>query len=156
MTSKLWVKRLTLATWACACWATAPAPAWAQSAVDEFSRCMAENSTGKDRKVLARWLFVSMGAHPEMRSVSTLSAGAAEQASREAGELFTRLLADQCPNQTRAAVRAVGPVAIQSAFAVLGQLAMQELMTDKDVAAGMALLQKHLNTSKLEPLLNPR
>jgi hypothetical protein len=29
-------------------------------------------------------------------------------------------------------------------------------MTDKDVAAGMASLQKHLDTKRLETVLNPK
>lgn len=133
----------------------ASAASQANQTVEDFSRCISENSTGKDRKALARWLFVSMGAHPEMRAIAPTPT-ANEDASRFAGELFTRLLADSCATQTQAAVRAVGPIAVQQAFTVLGQLAMQELMTDKDVAAGMASLQKHLDTKKLESVLNPR
>jgi hypothetical protein len=128
----------------------------ANQAVEVFSQCIADNSTGKDRKALARWLFVSMGAHPEMRAIAPIPPSASEDASRVAGELFSRLLADSCPTQTQAAVRAVGPIAVQQAFTVLGQLAMQELMTDKDVAAGMASLQKHLDTKRLETVLNPK
>jgi hypothetical protein len=97
-----------------------------------------------------------MGAHPEMRAITAIPVGAVEGASRDAGELFTRLLTEACPNQTKAAIRAVGQVAVQSAFSVLGQLAMQELMNDKDVAAGMAMLQRHLDTAKLDPILNAK
>jgi hypothetical protein len=28
------------------------------------SSCMADSSTGKDRKELARWIFVAMSSHP--------------------------------------------------------------------------------------------
>lgn len=129
---------------------------WANPAVDDFSRCLSDNTTGKDRKALARWLFVSMGAHPEMRAITTLPPTASEDEARIAGQLFTRLLTEACARQTQAAVRAVGPIALQSGFTVLGQLAMQELMTDKDVAAGMSALQRHLDTAKLETVLNPK
>ena len=55
--------------------------------------------------------------------------------ARGAGELFTRLLTDACANEAKVALKAGGPMAIQVGFQTLGQLAMQELMTDRDVAA---------------------
>lgn len=85
--------------------------------------------------------------------MATLPASAADDSSRVAGQLFTRLVADSCPKQVQAAVRAVGPTAFQSAFTILGQLAMQELMTDKDVAAGMALLQKYVDAQRVQAVV---
>jgi hypothetical protein len=43
-------------------------------------------------------------------------------------------------------------MAIQAAFTVLGQLAMQELMTDKDVARTMGILERHIDRQKLDAL----
>lgn len=124
--------------------------AQAQQPVDTFAKCLAENTTGRDRKDLARWVFVAMGAHPEMRAIATLPASAAEQASVVTGQLFTRLVAESCAAEAKTAVKAVGPSAIQSAFAVLGQLAMQELMTDKDVSAAMGAVEKHIDAGKIQ------
>lgn len=119
---------------------------------DALGNCVAESTTGRDRKDLARWLFVAMSAHPEMKSISSVSGTAVEDASRVAGGLFTRLLAETCAAQVKAAIKVNGPSAIQSAFTVLGELAMQELMTDKDVAATMGVLERHLDKQKLEAL----
>lgn len=125
----------------------------AQPAVSAFGKCLGDNTTGRDRKDLARWLFVAMGAHPDMKAISTINPSAPEESSRVAGQLFTKLVAESCPKEAKAAVDAAGPGAFQSAFTVLGQLAMQELMTDKDVAAGMSLLQKHIDASKVQSVL---
>jgi len=127
--------------------------AQAQSPVDTLSKCVADNTSGKDRKDLARWLFVAMGAHPEMRAIASIAPAASEDASRSAGQLFTRLLADSCPKEASAAVRASGQVAIQTAFGTLGQLAMQELMTDPEVAASMGRLQAHMDSSRIQAVL---
>ena len=124
-----------------------------QQPVETFSKCVAENTTGRDRKDLAKWMFVAMGAHPEMKAITTLPPGASEEVSKTAGRLFTRLVAEICAKDARAAVQAVGPVAIQSAFTVLGQLAMQELMADKDVAAGMSAVEKHIDNQKVQAVL---
>ncbi|WP_374661649.1 hypothetical protein [Inhella sp.] len=118
---------------------------------EALGQCLAENTSGKDRKDLARWVYVAMSAHPEMKALATQT-GNADEVSRVAGALFTRLLADNCPAQTRAAMQAGGPVAIQTAFTTLGQLAMQELMSNKDVAATLGQLERHLDRAKLEAL----
>ena len=89
-----------------------------------------------------------------MKAISTITPGSADSSSQVAGALFTRLIADSCPKEAKAAVEATGPVAFQSAFSILGQLAMQELMADKDVNAGMSLLQKYIDNAKLQAALS--
>lgn len=128
----------------------------AQPAVDAFSKCLADHTTGKDRKDLARWIFVAMGAHPEMRAIAELAPTAPQESSKTAGELFTRLMVESCPDQARAAVQARGGAAIQAGFNVLGQLAMQELMSDREVAARMGLLEQYVDTAKLQSVLGAR
>ena len=132
-------------------------PAFAQPSVEVFARCLAENTTGKDRKDFARWLFVSMGAHPTMREIAKIPADAAEESSKTAGLLLTRLLADSCPKEAQAAFKAVGGTsAMQGAFSLIGQLAMQELMSDKEVAAGMAVLEKYLDSARIQTATTPK
>lgn len=129
--------------------ASAALPASPQ--IEALSQCVAENTSGKDRKDLARWVYVAMSVHPEMKALATPT-GSGEEVTRVAGALFTRPLADNCPAQTRAALASGGAVAIQSAFTTLGQLAMQELMSHKDVAAALGQLEQHLDRQKLEAL----
>jgi len=124
-----------------------------QPAVDAFGKCLADNTSGKDRKDLARWLFVAMGAHPEMKQISSINPAASDDSSRVVGSLFNRLIIEACPKEAKSAVGAVGPIAFQSAFAVLGQLAMQELMTDKNVNASMGLLQKYVDNAKVQSVI---
>jgi hypothetical protein len=128
----------------------AATPAAAQT--ETLGRCIADNTTGKDRRDLAKWVFLSMSAHPDMRSVASVAGGALDEASRTAAQLFTRLLADSCPKEANAALKAGGSQAMQAAFQTLGQLAMLELMSDKDVMAGMALLERHVDRRRLEAL----
>ena len=47
---------------------TLVAPSGATYATDEaLSRCLADNTSGRDRKDLARWVFFAMAAHPEIK-----------------------------------------------------------------------------------------
>ena len=134
----------------------ASTPIFAQPQVDAFSRCVAEKTTGRDRKDLAKWVFISMGAHPEMRAIADLPLPAAEEASRAVGRMFTKLVTKSCPKEARSAVQAAGPAAIQAGFTVLGQLAMQELMTDKDVAARMSSVDKYIDSDKVQAAIGAK
>lgn len=131
---------------------TAASGAMATPEVDALGNCIAERTTGKDRKDLAQWLFVAMSAHPEMKAISKVDPAAGEATSRRTGELLTRLLTDACRDETKAALKAGGTNAIQAAFTTLGKLAMQELTADKDVAAAMSALERHLDRKKFEAL----
>jgi hypothetical protein len=43
----------------------------AQQPADALSTCFADRTSGKDRKDLARWIFLAMAAHPEMKEQAT-------------------------------------------------------------------------------------
>ncbi len=126
----------------------------AQPAIEAFANCMADNSSGKDRKVMARWFLVSMGAHPEIKSITSISASAPEETSKAMGELFTRLLTENCPKQTKAAIEVAGPQALQAGFKMLGELAMEEITTNKEVSTGLSLIDKYIDREKMKSTLS--
>lgn len=136
--------------------AAAAGASYAQEAVNALGKCLADNTTGKDRKELARWLFAAMTAHPEMKSLSSASEKDIDDASRVAGALFTRLMADNCSKEMRAAMASGGTMAIQAGFQFLGQLAMQELMTNPQVGSAMGVLDRHIDKGRLESALQRR
>ncbi len=122
----------------------------AQSTTDALSKCLAETTSGKDRKDLARWVFFAMASHPEIKQFTSPAAAAAEANTHKVmADLFTRLLADSCLQQTQAAFKEGGAKAIEIAFQTLGQLAMQELMANPDVNASMSQFEKQLDQRKL-------
>jgi hypothetical protein len=125
-------------------------PVAAQTNTQQLSQCLAETTSGKDRKDLARWVFFAMASHPEIKQFTSPSAAGAEaETNKTMADLFTRLLADSCMRQAQAAFKEGGAKAIEIAFQTLGQLAMQELMTNPDVNASMARFEKSLDQSKL-------
>jgi hypothetical protein len=125
-------------------------PVAAQTNTQQLSQCLAETTSGKDRKDLARWVFFAMASHPEIKQFTSPSAAGAEaETNKTMADLFTRLLADSCMRQAQAAFKEGGAKATEIAFQTLGQLAMQELMTIPDVNASMARFEKSLDQSKL-------
>jgi len=133
-----------------ACFLLAPLSVSAQTPEESLSRCLADSTTGKDRKDLARWVFFAMAAHPEIKQYAAPSiVSATDETDKLMASMFTRLLADSCLKQTQAAFKQGGPVAVQKAFETLGQLAMQELMSDTQVNVSMGAFQKYLDQGKL-------
>jgi hypothetical protein len=131
------------------------ATAHAQSAAQTLGTCLADNTTGKDRKDLARWIFTALAAHPEIESLSAVTDAGREEASRDMGLLFTRLLSESCPEEVRIAVDREGGSVIGAAFEILGRVAMQELMHNDQVSSAMEGVAPFIDTERLQAVMQP-
>ena len=124
-------------------------PAQATPTTDALGSCLVDRTTGHDRKVLARWFVATMSLHPELHDVVVMSAEAREAANQETANLFFRLVTVDCVNETRAAFKTDGAPAMRAAFSKLGEVAMQELMTNAAVQAGLNGLDRYVDRDKL-------
>jgi hypothetical protein len=124
------------------------APAPSTTAVEAFSKCLTDNSSGKDRIVLMRWIFTVIAAHPDLADLSNVTAEQRTAASKEAGMLFTRLIGETCSVESKAA-SAADPNALRNAFGALGQTAMQELMGNNTVSADFSEIAKYIDAAKI-------
>jgi hypothetical protein len=129
-----------------------PCAATAQP-VGGLTQCLADNTSGRDRKDLARWVFLSMAAHPEIKDLSKATPADTEGATRTTGALITRLLTQSCAKEARMTMVAGGANALQLAFQTLGQLAMQELMSDGNVTQSMGSIERHVDQKKINEAL---
>jgi hypothetical protein len=123
---------------------------------DAAGRCLGDNTTGKERKELARWVFIAMAAHPEIKSLSNASAEVGIEASKATARLFTRLIAENCPAEISALVKAEGPQSLRYAFEILGQIAMQELMTNKEVSASLTGFEQYTDRPRIAAVINAK
>jgi len=74
----------------------------AQEPAVRLSTCISDNTSGRDRKDLARWVFFAMASIPEFNPyLAPTATEALEEANRSTGALFTRLLTDSCAAQTK-------------------------------------------------------
>jgi len=123
---------------------------------DSMGACMVDSMTGKERKQIAQWLFFGMAAHPEMKKFSKVTGEAKKNANEFVGKLITRLLTENCPVQTKKAMKEEGREAMKGAFELVGKVAMQELMTNKDVADSMSGFEKFLDKDKLNAVFSEK
>ena len=129
-------------------------PALAATPTEEFSVCLVDSLNGKERKMFARLVFFSMAAHPEIEKYSKVKKSDLKKTSKSLGEIFTRLLTVDCPNELRAA-NADDPLALQKAFELVGQVAMQELMTNGAVSESMAGFSKYADMQAIQEVISP-
>lgn len=128
-------------------------PATAGPAADALGVCLGDNTTGKDRKDLAQWIFVAMAAHPEIKPLSAVTEAGRDALDRKLAALATRLLTENCRAEAKAAVTESGNVAIESAFGVLGRLAMAEVMSNPAVSEAIVRYAKYLDQATFESVL---
>lgn len=122
----------------------------AQTAVETLGVCLTDHTTGKERKLLARWVFTALAAHPEISGLAAVTPAEREEASQVAGALYTRLFTEACLTEVERAIEEGGSAAIEAGFGVLGQVAMQELMNDAQVSAAMELMVTYIDLTRLE------
>jgi hypothetical protein len=122
-----------------------------QPAAVALQACLADNSTGKDRKDLARWVFMAMTAHPEMKVHTGGNVDAmVDESSKTMAALVTRLLTESCVSEAKAAMKGGQfTQSLQVAFGGLGQLAMQELMADQAVQRSMGWFERYIDQKRL-------
>ena len=125
-------------------------PSWAGPATDSLVTCVGDSTNGRDRKLLMRWLFSAVAAHPDMSDISTVSPASREESDKAAALIFTRLLAENCAPEVRNATKFDGPEAVGKAFESLGRLAMQEMSASPEVRTSMTGFYKFVDRKKLE------
>ena len=118
-------------------------------AADALGSCLSDNTTGKERKDMARWIYVGMSAHPDMQPLSKVTDANREELDRMMATIFTRLVTENCRAQAKSALEKEGNAAFQIAFGVMGKLAMQELMADQAVNASFTRYSKYLDSNKI-------
>jgi hypothetical protein len=124
-------------------------PAHASPTSDALGACLVDKSTGHDRKVLARWIFVAMSVHPELHDIFDLTQQTRDAANQGTADIFTRLVTVDCVDETRAAFDRDGAIAMKLAFGKLGEVAMQELISNPAVQASFEGIDKYLDKDKL-------
>lgn len=133
----------------------APVPAMAGPFTDDLSKCLVASTSPADNKTLVVWVVSVMTLHPDVASIASLTPAQREVNDIAVAKLFERLLTVSCKTQAQQAVKYEGAGAFEASFQVLGQVAMQDLMTNPKVAEGMGGLSKHIDGKKIEETFGP-
>ncbi len=125
-------------------------PAVASQASYDLGYCINDNMTGKERKMLAKWMFFGMSVHPEIKPYANVTELDIDNSNKSVADLITRLLTKDCVNEAKVAIQHEGTLAIQGAFQLVGSTAVQELSNNSDVIRSMASFEKYLDQAKFD------
>jgi len=120
---------------------------------DSLSTCLADSTTGRDRKDLAVWVFTAISSHPEIQNVMPVNEEDKINSEKKAGEIYTRLIAEDCKAEILASQDS--PLAIKKAFEKLGKIAMMELLNDTNVTQSIQGVAKYMDHKKIEAAIKP-
>jgi hypothetical protein len=112
---------------------------------EALRQCLVNKTTGEDRVAVATWLLLATASSPQLAGAATVEPGRKEQADRVMAQLFTRLLTVDCLNFSRAMLASKGQDAFEVASGTLGQIAMNELMSNPQARAAMGDYLRYLN-----------
>lgn len=116
---------------------------------ESLGTCFVDSLNGKERKSLAKWIFFSMAAHPELQSYSDISSEDVSASDSLVAALITRLFVQDCADEVRAAQQS-DPQSIKQAFEFVGKVAMQELMTNQAVKAAITKYAGQVDREKIK------
>lgn len=119
---------------------------------DALSKCLVESTSVKDRNDLVRWMFSAASMHPAVKEIVNVTPEMLEKSNKRMGELMNNLLTVSCKKETGEALKFEGNSTMEASFAVLGQVAGREMFSNPDVAAGMASLEKYVDSEAIQKL----
>jgi hypothetical protein len=125
-------------------------PAIAGPFTDELSKCLVSKTTAEDKTTLMTWVFAAIALNPNVSQFAAISPQQRDQIDANMARMFENLMTQTCKTEAQAAVQYEGNSAIEAGFNVLGQVAGRELFANPEVAKGMAGLQSHIDSKKLE------
>ncbi|UNM96955.1 hypothetical protein MMG00_03635 [Ignatzschineria rhizosphaerae] len=123
------------------------------NAIEDFSGCLVEKTTGADHLALIKWMYVGMSGHPSLSAMNNVTDSEKKEANQTMGILFDRLLGKDCAAEFKVVFQQHGQVGIQSAFSVLGEVAMAEMMQNADVMNDLMLFTNYIDVDAFEKML---
>lgn len=127
-----------------------PSYTFASQEAQQLAVCLTDSLNGKERKNLAKWIYLGMSTHSIIKPFSNATEQDIDDTNRYVGALVTRLLTEDCPKQAKAAIDVGGQGAMENAFRLVGEVAMQELMTEPSVGNALGAFDKYLDQEKFD------
>lgn len=122
---------------------------------DEMTRCLVTQTSQEDRTLLIKWIYAAMSSHPDVKQMSNVTPDLGNELNKQTADLIVDLLTERCKKQAQDAMQFEGQSSFSTSFEVLGQVAMQGLMTNPEVGQYLSGLDNHFDAEKLKQSLQP-
>ena len=127
-------------------------PTFAGPFADEMAKCLVTSTNNRDRNKLIKWIFKVYSDHPEVSYMVDLSDREKKVIDKEMADLFTRLLSEDCLDESKKAQKYEGDIVFFNAFQILGQTAAKGFMGNPDVKRSMNKFSELIDIKKLDYL----
>ena len=127
-------------------------PIFAGPFEDEMAKCLVKSTNNRDRNKLIKWIFRVYGDHPEVSYMVEISEREKKIIDKDVADIFTRLLSDDCINETKKAKKYEGDNALITAFQILGKVAANGIMDNPNVTSSINKFSYLVDSEKLKYL----
>ena len=119
---------------------------------DEMAKCLVTSTSNRDRTKLVKWMFRVYGEHPEVSYMVDLSDREKKVIDKDIADVFTRLLSEDCVDETKKALDYEGDNVVFTAFSILGQAAAEGFNDDPNVKRSISKFTEFIDIEKLNYL----
>ncbi len=127
-------------------------PTFAGPFEDEMAKCLVTSTNNRDRTKLVKWIFRVYGDHPEVSNMVDLSDREKEVIDKDVANIFTRLLSEDCIDETKKALDYEGDKVMFNAFEILGSVASKGIVESPDVMKSINKFVELIDYEKLDYL----
>jgi hypothetical protein len=115
-----------------------------------LGQCVIGKTTGYDRVLVGQWLGTGLATAPQLEGLVTVDEAGRDAVNQKMAQLFVRLFTVDCVEEARPLIAANDIQSVQMAFAMLGEVAMGELMSDPRAMAAMSGYVEHIPADAFE------
>ena len=119
---------------------------------DEMAKCLVTSTNKRDRTKLIKWIFRVYGDHPEVAYMIDLSDREKKVIDKDVANIFTRLLSEDCIDETKEALDYEGESVMFNAFRILGNVAAQGIVDNPEVKKSINKFVELIDYEKLDYL----
>ena len=119
---------------------------------DEMAKCLVTSTSNRDRTKIIKWMFRVYGEHPEVSYMVDLSDREKKVIDKDIADVFTRLLSEDCVDETKKALEYEGENVMFTAFQTLGQVAAQGFNVNPSVERSINKFTELIEYEKLDYL----
>ncbi len=117
-----------------------------------MAKCLVTSTSNRDRTKLLKWMFRVYGEHPEVSYMVDLSDREKKVIDKDIAGVFTRLLSEDCIDETKKALDYEGDNVMFTAFQTLGQVAAQGFNVNPSVERSINKFTELIEYEKLDYL----
>ena len=127
-------------------------PTFAGPFADEMAKCLVTSTNNRDTTKLIKWIFKVYSDHPEVSYMVDLSDREKKVIDKDMADIFTRLLSEDCIDETKKALNYEGDTVMFNAFRILGQVAAKGFNDNPDVTISIKKFVELVDYEKLDYL----